>query len=183
MSIVDLEWVFVAAVVDMIVWELVSVEDVAGVALETLEIRGAVVGTLKEEDDISVVGTWDEDDDDVPVVGTWDEYDDDVSVVDTWEEDNDDIWEEDDDDVSEEGLLETLEAAASPVTLTTDITPKPAERVKFCEQQSCVSSLQLQAKVPCSPCPTMLQGMMLLPEFTEDDLISPSSLVKGIVRR
>ena len=73
MIIVDLEWVFVVVAVDNIVWELAAVEDVARVAFEASGVRRAVVGTLKELDsDVSVVGTL-KGVDDVSVVGTWDD--------------------------------------------------------------------------------------------------------------
>lgn len=83
---------------------------------------------------VSVVSTWDGVGDEVPVVG---------------------IWEEADDDVPGGWLPPTLEAAelsASPVMLTTNIAPNPAERVKFWIQQSCkCGESQTQAKVPWSP--------------------------------
>lgn len=111
--IVDFEGVFDVVAGGGVAWELVAVEDVAEVALETSDTTGAIVGTREEDDD--------------------------------------EVWDEDGDDVSEGRPLETAEEAASPVTLTTDIAPNPAERVKFCEHHSLTESVsQTQAKMPCS---------------------------------
>lgn len=96
---------------------------------------------------VSEVRTWEEVDGVAPVVGIWEEINNTVSAE--------------------------LEVVALLVTLTTNIAPKPAERVKFCKQHSCNCwTPQLQAKVPCTPWSTMLQGRMLLVTLSENVHVS-----------